>query len=124
MFIRKDGSTFPVAYSAIPLRVESVNEGMAIVFRDVSEPGTSPTLIRVVIADSDSATSDAFEAVLNRHEGVDVVAAETTAAAAIAAVQSVCSPMSCSSTTRFPTVTAWPRRWPSRPRAPMPTSSS
>jgi PAS domain S-box-containing protein len=89
VFLRKDGSKFPVAYSAIPLRVESIGEGRAVVFRDISEPGTSPVLIRVLIVDSDPSTSGAFEAVLNRHEGVDVVAAETTAAAAIASVNSL-----------------------------------
>jgi DNA-binding NarL/FixJ family response regulator len=88
VFVRKDGSTFPLAYSAIPLRVGAVDQGTAVVFRDCSEPGASPTRIRVLIADGDLATRDAFEAVLNRHEGVDVVAAETTAAAAIASVRS------------------------------------
>jgi PAS domain S-box-containing protein len=89
VFIRKDNSTFPIAYSAIPLRVESTNQGTAVVFRDVSEPGTSPTRIRVLVADRDHATGEAFEAVLNRHEGVDVVAAETSAAAAIAGVRAL-----------------------------------
>src|ERR1044071_6863708 len=89
VFVRKDGSTFPFAYSAIPLRVESINEGRALVFRDISEPGDSPTVIRVLIADSDPSGGDAFEAVLNRHEGIDVVAAETNAAAAITAVEAL-----------------------------------
>ncbi|MEY2471428.1 MAG: hypothetical protein QOK28_757 [Actinomycetota bacterium] len=89
VFVRKDGSTFPVAYSAIPLRVGSIGEGKAVVFRDVSEPGTPAMLIRVLIADGDPRTSEAFEAVLNRHEGVDVVAAETTAAAAISSVKAL-----------------------------------
>ncbi|MEY2425025.1 MAG: hypothetical protein QOI61_597, partial [Actinomycetota bacterium] len=36
-FTRKDGTTFPVAYSATPLRIGSAVRGVAVVFRDVSE---------------------------------------------------------------------------------------
>jgi PAS domain S-box-containing protein len=83
-FIRKDGSTFPVAYSAVPLRTGSEVEGLAVVFRDVSEPGSSPNVIRVLIADADRTTTASFQALLDRHEGIEVVGVVATAALAVA----------------------------------------
>ena len=82
-FTRKDGSTFPVAYSAVPLRVGSTAEGVAVVFRDVSDPGASPNVIRVILADSDRTATASFRALLDRHEGIDVVAVATTSASAV-----------------------------------------
>ena len=82
-FTRKDGSPFPVAYSAVPLRTGSVVEGVAVVFRDVSEPGASPNVIRVILADSDRNATASFRALLDRHEGIDVVAVATTSASAV-----------------------------------------
>jgi PAS domain S-box-containing protein len=82
-FTRKDGSTFPVAFSAAPLRIGSTPEGVAVVFRDVSEPGASPNVIRVILADSDRNATTSFKALLDRHEGVDVVAVAATAASAV-----------------------------------------
>ena len=82
-FTRKDGSTFPVAYSAVPLRIGSTVEGVAVVFRDVSEPGASPNVIRVLIADSDRNATTSFQALLDWHEGIVVVAVATTSASAI-----------------------------------------
>lgn len=82
-FTRKDGSTFPVAFSALPLRVGSTVEGVAVVFRDVSEPGASPNVIRVLIADGDQNATVSFQALLDRHEGIVVVAVARTSAAAI-----------------------------------------
>jgi PAS domain S-box-containing protein len=82
-FTRKDGSTFPVAYSAVPLRVGSTAEGAAVVFRDVSEPGASPNVIRVILADSDRNATASFRALLDRHEGIDVVGVATTSASAV-----------------------------------------
>ena len=81
-FTRKDGSTFPVAFSAVPLRIGSTVEGVAVVFRDVSEPGSSPNVIRVLLADSDRNATSSFRALLDRHEGIDVVAVATTSASA------------------------------------------
>jgi PAS domain S-box-containing protein len=82
-FTRKDGSVFPVAYSAAPLHAGPMVVGVAVVFRDVSEPGSSPNVIRVLIADSDRATSRSFQALLDRHEGIEVVSVATTSAAAV-----------------------------------------
>jgi len=82
-FTRKDGSTFPVAYSAVPLRVGATVEGVAVIFRDVSEPGSSPNVIRVLIVDADRTATASFRALLDRHEGIDVVAVATTSASAL-----------------------------------------
>jgi PAS domain S-box-containing protein len=82
-FTRRDGSTFPVAYSAVPLRMGSTVEGVAVVFRDVSEAEASPNVIRVLIADSDRNATASFRALLDRHEGIDVVAVATTSASAV-----------------------------------------
>jgi len=82
-FTRKDGSIFPVAYSSVPLRTGPTAEGVAVVFRDVSEPGSSPNLIRVLIVDSDRNATASFQALLDRHEGIDVVEVATTSASAI-----------------------------------------
>ena len=84
---RKDGSVFPVAYSAVPLRIASRVEGVAVVFRDISEPGRSPNVIRVLIVDTDRTTSESFRALLDRHEGVEVVGVATTSASAVASAE-------------------------------------
>lgn len=86
VFTRKDGSTFPVGYSAEPLRTGSTVEGVAVVFCDISQPGWSPNVIRVVLACSDKATTRSFQALLDRHDGIEVVAVATTSATAIEGV--------------------------------------
>ncbi|MEA2828963.1 MAG: two-component system, cell cycle sensor histidine kinase and response regulator CckA [Actinomycetota bacterium] len=86
-FIRKDGSTFPVAYSAVPLRTLSRVEGVAVVFRDVSEPGSSPNVIRVLIVDTDRATRASFQALLDRHEGIEVIGVAGTSTLAVDCVR-------------------------------------
>ena len=86
-FTRKDGSVFPVAYSAVPLRTGATVEGVAVVFRDVSEPGLSPNVIRVLIVDSDRTTGESFRALLDRHEGIDVAGVATTSASAVEAAR-------------------------------------
>jgi PAS domain S-box-containing protein len=83
VFTRKDGSVFPVAYSSVPLQVGSRIDGMSVVFRDVSDPSSSTNLIRVLIADSDQASSAELIAMLTRHEGLDVVGIATDAEAAV-----------------------------------------
>jgi DNA-binding NarL/FixJ family response regulator len=65
------------------LRIGSTGEGVAVVFRDVSEPGASPNVIRVLIADPDRNATSSFRALLDRHEGIDVVAVATTSASAV-----------------------------------------
>jgi PAS domain S-box-containing protein len=85
-FTRKDGSIFPVAFSSVPLRVGSKTEGVAVVFRDISEPGTSPNVIRLLIVDNHAMTSEAFELLLSRQEGVEVVGSASTSAAALSEV--------------------------------------
>ena len=82
-FTRKDGSTFPVAYSSVPLHRGSSVEGVAVIFRDISEPGASPNLINVLIADSDKATTRSFQALLDRHEGIEVTMVSTTSDGAV-----------------------------------------
>ena len=86
-FTRKDGSTFPVAYSAVPLRIGSTVDGVAVVFRDISKPGASPNVIRVLIADTDRNATASFQALLDRHEGIVVVAVATTSASALASAE-------------------------------------
>ena len=76
-----------MAYSAVPLRTGSTVEGVAVVFRDVSEPGSSPNVIRVLIVDSDRTTTESFQALLDRHEGIDVVGVATTSASAVEAAE-------------------------------------
>jgi PAS domain S-box-containing protein len=87
VFTRKDGSTFPVAYSAVPLRIGAAVEGVVVVFRDVSAPGSSPNVIRVLIVDADGTAARSFTALLDRHEGIEVVGAFSTSDAALAAVE-------------------------------------
>jgi PAS domain S-box-containing protein len=86
-FTRKDGSTFPAAYSALPLRIGSTVEGVVVVFRDISKPGASPNVIRVLIADSDRNATASFQTLLDRHEGIVVVAVATTSASALEAAE-------------------------------------
>ena len=121
-FTRKDGSTFPVAYSAVPLRVGSTVEGVAVVFRDISEPGASPNVIRVLIADSDRNATTSFQALLDRHEGIFVVAVATTSASALAGAERL-KPDVMLVAAELPTSTARRRRWRSRPAPPPPRSS-
>jgi DNA-binding NarL/FixJ family response regulator len=65
----------------------STVEGVAVVFRDISEPGASPNVIRVLIADSDRNAMTSFQALLDRHEGIVVVAVATTSASALAGAE-------------------------------------
>lgn len=88
-FTRRDGSIFPVAYSAVPLRMGATVDGVAVVFRDVSEPGSSPNVIRVMIVDSDKTTSQSFQALLDRHDGIDVVATAGTSASAVQSAEAL-----------------------------------
>lgn len=87
VFTRKDGSTFGVACSAMPLHTVPGANGVAVVFRDVSEQDAKPNMIRVLIAHSHKTTGEGFETLLNRQEGIEVVATAKTSAAAVAAVQ-------------------------------------
>lgn len=83
VFTRKDGSTFPVAYSAMPLALGSTVEGISVVFRDLSDPATASGLIRVLVVDADPAATDALTAMLTRHEGLEVVGVARSADAAV-----------------------------------------
>jgi PAS domain S-box-containing protein len=87
VFTRKDGTSFPVACSAVRLHTGPNVEGVAVIFRDVSEPGLSPNVIRVVIVDGERSTCDSFQALLDRHEGIDVVGVVSTSASALAATE-------------------------------------
>jgi PAS domain S-box-containing protein len=82
-FTRKDGSIFPVAYSSAPLRIGPRVEGVAVVFRDISEPGLSHRPIRLLIVDSHAMISEAFELLMNAQEGVEVVGVAATSAIAL-----------------------------------------
>lgn len=86
-FTRKDGSTFPVAYSSMPLKVGSRVDGVAVVFRDLSDSPRSHNVIRVLVADADPASSDALTAMLAGHEGLEAAGVVTTASAAVEAAQ-------------------------------------
>jgi len=83
LFTRKDGSTFAVTYSAVSLHT-GPGVGQAVIFRDVSAPGRSPNVIRVLIADGDKTAVGSFRALLDRHDGIEVVAVSSTSAAAVA----------------------------------------
>lgn len=87
VFTRKDGTTFPVVCSAVPLHTGPNVEGVAVIFRAASEPGLSPNVIRVVIVDCERSTCESFQALLDRHEGIDVVGVVGTSAAALAAAK-------------------------------------
>ena len=82
-FVRKDGTSFPVAYSTAPLHIGSRTEGLVVVFADAREPATFTKVIRVLIADGDTMTRRSFQAVLDRHDGIEVLAAVTTSASAV-----------------------------------------
>jgi DNA-binding NarL/FixJ family response regulator len=88
-FTRKDGTVFPVAFSSMPLRVGSRVDGVSVVFRDLSAPGSSTNLIRVLVADADDAWGDAVTGMLTRHEGVEVVSVAKTAKSAVQQAQSL-----------------------------------
>jgi PAS domain S-box-containing protein len=83
VFTRRDGSTFPVAISSMPLRVGTRVEGVSVVFRDLSDPATSTALIRVLIADADEGSNHSIVSLLTRHEGIEVVGVATAAMSAI-----------------------------------------
>ena len=83
VFTRKDKSTFPVAYSTGPLYIGPSLESFVIVFRDVSEPGSSPNVIRVLIVDPDTTATHSFKTLLERHDGIEVVGTATTSASAL-----------------------------------------
>jgi DNA-binding NarL/FixJ family response regulator len=57
-----------------------------VVFRDISEPGTSPNVIRLLLVDNHAMTSEAFELLLSRQEGVEVIGSASTSAAALSEV--------------------------------------
>ncbi len=83
VFTRKDGSIFPVAFSAMPLAVGSTGEGVSVVFRDLSDPSTATNLIRVLVADPDPTSGETLTAMLTRHEGVEVVGVARTSGEAV-----------------------------------------
>ncbi len=50
MFTRKDGTTFPVAFSSAPLQSEPTLEGVVVVFRDVTEEKKEEAALRRELA--------------------------------------------------------------------------
>ena len=50
-FTRKDGTTFPVAFSSAPLQSETIIEGVVVVFRDVAEEKSEEEALRRQLAD-------------------------------------------------------------------------
>jgi PAS domain S-box-containing protein len=78
-FVRKDGTTFPVAYSSMPLQAGGRTDGTSVVFRDIGTSTTSSNLIRVLIADADPTSAKELRTMLTRHEGLDVVGEAATA---------------------------------------------
>ena len=87
VFTRKDGSKVAVAYSAVALRTGPADAGLAVVFRDVSGSRRSRNVIRVLIADIDKTTTRSFQALLDHHEGIEVVAVAATSASAVREAQ-------------------------------------
>lgn len=61
--------------------------GLAVVFRDLSPSGRSSNVIRVLIADFDKSATRSFQALLDHHEGIEVVAVSSTSAAAVREAQ-------------------------------------
>ena len=49
-FTRKDGTTFPVAFSSAPLQSEATIEGVVVVFRDVTEEKSEEEALRRELA--------------------------------------------------------------------------
>jgi PAS domain S-box-containing protein len=82
-FTRKDGTTFPIAYSSMPLLVGSRVDGVSVVFRNVEGPGASPPRVRLLIAAADPNERDALTAALTRHEELVVIGVATDSTAAI-----------------------------------------
>jgi PAS domain S-box-containing protein len=87
IFTRKDGSTFPVACTAVPLRIGTTLEGMAVIFRDVSPRPSARQRIRVLVASADERAVQACRALLDAHEDTEVVEVVDSPAKAVAAVQ-------------------------------------
>jgi PAS domain S-box-containing protein len=85
-FTRKDGSTFPVACSAVPLQIGTAIEGLAIIFRDLT-PAAGGRAIRVLIVSADERVAGAARSILAARAGVDVVEVVTAPSAAVAAAQ-------------------------------------
>ena len=49
-FTRRDGTTFPVAFSSAPLRSEATIEGVVVVFRDITDEKKEQTVLRRELA--------------------------------------------------------------------------
>ena len=84
-FERKDGTRVAVSLYTVPLSGRMSDDSRALIFGDRGAPDVRASLIRVVIADADASTSHAFQALLNRREGVEVVFVASTADAAVSA---------------------------------------
>jgi PAS domain S-box-containing protein len=86
-FTRKDGTVFPVALTAFPLRLGSMVEGVAVIFRDLSPVPVARRVIRVLMASADERSVQAAGALLDAHEGTEVVAIATSPAETVALAQ-------------------------------------
>jgi DNA-binding NarL/FixJ family response regulator len=86
-FTRKDGSIFPVACSAVPLRIGPTVEGTAVIFRAVSPVPAVERSVRVLLASADEKAIHAFRDILDAHEGTQVINVAGTPAEAVAGAQ-------------------------------------
>lgn len=88
VFTRKDGSVFPVTCTAVPLRIGTTLEGVAVIFRDLSVPAPARESISVVAACADDRTMNACRALLGAGHGIEIVDSVGTSAEAVASAQS------------------------------------
>ena len=86
-FTRKDGTVFPVGFTAVPLRRGPDVEGVAVIFRDMSPVPVARGVIRVLLASADERMVEAARALLDTHEGTRVVGVAPTPHEAVAFAQ-------------------------------------
>jgi len=86
-FTRKDGSVFRVALTAVPLRLGSSVEGVAVIFRDLTPASATERTIRVLVASADSRTVETARMLLDAHDETELVHVAPTATDTVAAVQ-------------------------------------
>jgi len=86
-FTRKDGSVFRVACTAVPLRVGSAVDGVAVVFRDLTPLPEAERTLRVLVASADDRAVLVMQAILDARDGAEVVHVATSAAGAVGGAQ-------------------------------------
>jgi PAS domain S-box-containing protein len=86
-FTRKDGSTFPVACSVVPLYIGSKINRIVAVFRDLTDAPRPDDVICVLIATAEPSTRAALGTALDGQAGMEIAATVASAAAAVDAAK-------------------------------------